>query len=88
MNDGLSFEAQWIKLNTLLDFQHAHDNELIIMALCVGGLRCTAALVAIGRALQTCIPPHCCKTVCRCVLSATGSNTETIALYFMHSMIT
>lgn len=36
MNDGLSFEAQWDKLNTLLDFQHAHDNTLIIMAL--GGL--------------------------------------------------
>ena len=36
MNDGLSFEAQWDKLNTLLDFQNAHDNTLIIMAL--GGL--------------------------------------------------
>lgn len=36
MNDGLSFEAQWNKLNTLLEFQNAHDNTLIIMAL--GGL--------------------------------------------------
>ncbi|MBL4244802.1 hypothetical protein L4F31_18545 [Vibrio paracholerae] len=36
MNDDLSFEAQWNKLNTLLEFQNAHDNTLIIMAL--GGL--------------------------------------------------
>ncbi|NVC92334.1 hypothetical protein FC650_01475 [Vibrio natriegens] len=36
MNDGLSFEAQWDKLHSLLDFQHAHDNTLIILAL--GGL--------------------------------------------------
>lgn len=36
MNDGLSFEAQWNKLYSLLDFQNAHDNTLIIMAL--GGL--------------------------------------------------
>ncbi|MBY8044183.1 hypothetical protein KW486_17110 [Vibrio fluvialis] len=36
MNDDLSFEAQWNKLNTLLEFQNAHDNTLVIMAL--GGL--------------------------------------------------
>ncbi|MBY7962951.1 hypothetical protein KW476_11100 [Vibrio fluvialis] len=36
MNDDLSFQAQWNKLNTLLEFQNAHDNTLIIMAL--GGL--------------------------------------------------
>ncbi|EKO3378597.1 hypothetical protein ONZ70_003811 [Vibrio fluvialis] len=36
MNDDLSFEAQSNKLNTLLEFQNAHDNTLIIMAL--GGL--------------------------------------------------
>ncbi|MCE7602170.1 hypothetical protein [Vibrio fluvialis] len=36
MNDGLSFEARWNKLNTLLEFQNAHDNTLVIMTL--GGL--------------------------------------------------
>ncbi|MDW2057172.1 hypothetical protein R7Q40_22865 [Vibrio sp. 506] len=36
MNDTLSFEAQWDKLHALLDFQHAHDNTLTIIAL--GGL--------------------------------------------------
>ncbi|WP_047457265.1 hypothetical protein [Vibrio fluvialis] len=36
MNDDLSFEAQWNKLNTLLEFQNAHDNTLVIKAL--GGL--------------------------------------------------
>ncbi|HDM8051088.1 TPA: hypothetical protein P0E07_004232 [Vibrio fluvialis] len=36
MNDDLSFQAQWNKLNTLLEFQNAHDNTLVIMAL--GGL--------------------------------------------------
>ncbi|WP_203344876.1 hypothetical protein [Vibrio fluvialis] len=36
MNDDLSFEAQWNKLNTLLEFQNAHENTLVIMAL--GGL--------------------------------------------------
>lgn len=36
MNDGLSFEAQWNKLNALLDYEKAHDNTLPLLAL--GGL--------------------------------------------------
>ncbi|GHX97524.1 hypothetical protein VCSRO210_2468 [Vibrio cholerae] len=36
MNDDLSFEAQWNKLNALLDYEKAHDNTLPLLAL--GGL--------------------------------------------------
>lgn len=87
MNDGLSFEAQWNKLNTLLEFQNAHDNTLVFMALgdC---LKMYRDFGGNPRSPLIYILRHCCKTVCLCTLNATGSNTETIALCFTHSMIT